>query len=75
MAVRVAQGANAAYSRDFQAEVLKDGVREGVEFMIGSIVAVVCLTGGFVGGYFFAKTKVAREFERKAGQIGDVIKQ
>jgi uncharacterized protein YneF (UPF0154 family) len=38
-------------------------------------VAIVCLSVGFVGGYFFGKTKVAKEFEVKAGKIGDVIKQ
>ena len=39
------------------------------------ILAVVCLIVGFVGGYFFGKTKVAKKFETKAGKIGDVIKE
>ncbi len=38
-------------------------------------LAVVCLIVGFVGGYFFAKTKLAAEFEIKAGKIGEVMKQ
>jgi uncharacterized protein YneF (UPF0154 family) len=38
------------------------------------ILAVVCLIVGFVGGYFFGKTKAAKEFEAKAGKIRDVIK-
>jgi uncharacterized protein YneF (UPF0154 family) len=38
-------------------------------------LGVVCLVVGFVGGYFFAKTKAAKEFETKAGKIGDVIRQ
>ena len=42
--------------------------------MSGVIVAIVCLIVGFAGGYSFGKTKVAKEFERKAGKIGDVIK-
>lgn len=43
--------------------------------MSGIFLALICLIGGFVGGYFFGKTKVAKEFETKAGKIGDVIKQ
>ena len=39
------------------------------------ILVVICLIVGFAGGYFFGKTKVAKEFEIKAGKIGDVIKQ
>jgi uncharacterized protein YneF (UPF0154 family) len=39
------------------------------------LLAVVCLIVGSVGGYFFGKTKVAKEFEVKAGKIGDVINQ
>lgn len=43
--------------------------------MSNIFLAVVCLLIGFVGGYFFGKTKVAKEFETKAGKIGDVMKQ
>jgi uncharacterized protein YneF (UPF0154 family) len=43
--------------------------------MLELFLALVCLIVGFVGGYFFAKTRVAKEFELKAGKIGDVIKQ
>jgi uncharacterized protein YneF (UPF0154 family) len=39
------------------------------------LLALVCLIVGFVGGYFFGKTKVSKELEAKAGKIGDVIKQ
>jgi len=39
------------------------------------LLAVICLIVGAGGGYFFGKTKVAKEFEAKAGKIGDVIKQ
>ena len=58
-----------------QADARKTGTRKGVKFMSGIILAVVCLIVGFVGGYFFGKTKVAKEFETKAGKIGDVIKK
>jgi uncharacterized protein YneF (UPF0154 family) len=47
----------------------------GVTFMWDIFLGVVCLVVGFVGGYFFAKTKAAKEFETKAGKIGDVIRQ
>ncbi|MGA2731741.1 MAG: hypothetical protein ABSG35_03905 [Syntrophobacteraceae bacterium] len=43
--------------------------------MSAIILAVACLIVAFVGGYIFGKTKVAKEFETKAGKIGDVIKQ
>jgi uncharacterized protein YneF (UPF0154 family) len=43
--------------------------------MSSIILVIVCLFIGFGGGYFFGKTKVAKEFETKAGKIGDVIKQ
>jgi hypothetical protein len=60
---------------DFQAYALENGIRKGVEFMSYIILVVICLIVGFAGGYFFGKTKVAKEFEIKAGKIGDVIKQ
>ena len=43
--------------------------------MLDIILTVVCLIVGFVGGYFFGKTKVAKEFEAKAGKIGDIMKK
>ena len=43
------------------------------------IPAIVCLivslVVGFVGGYSFGKTQAAKEFEKKAGKIEDVLKQ
>lgn len=48
---------------------------QGVTFMGDIFLGVVCLVVGFVGGYFFAKTKAAKEFETKAGKIGDVIRE
>jgi len=39
------------------------------------ILVVICLIVGFVGGYFFGKTKVAKEFETKAEKIGNVVKE
>jgi uncharacterized protein YneF (UPF0154 family) len=38
------------------------------------LLAILCLIVGFVGGYFFGKTEVAKEFGTKAGRIGDVIR-
>ena len=38
------------------------------------VLAVVCLLGGAVAGYFFGKTQVAKELEAKTGKIGDIIK-
>ncbi len=43
--------------------------------MSAIILAVVCLIVGFVGGYFFGKTKAAKGIETKAGKIGDILKQ
>jgi uncharacterized protein YneF (UPF0154 family) len=42
--------------------------------MSSIIIAIACLIIGFLGGYFFGKTKIAKEFEIKAVKIGDVIK-
>ena len=63
------------HCHDFQADALRKEIRKGVKFMSEIFLAVVCLIVGFAGGYFFAKTKLAKEFETKAGKIGDVIKQ
>jgi hypothetical protein len=60
---------------EFRADAPKTEIRKGVRIMSELILAVVCLIVGAVGGYFFGKTKVAKEFETKAGKIGDVIKQ
>jgi hypothetical protein len=49
-------------------------IRKGEKFMSDILIPVLFLIVGFVGGYFFGKTKVAKELETKAGKIGDVIK-
>jgi hypothetical protein len=65
----------AADRSDIQSDSLKNEMMKGVRSMSEILLAVVCLIVGFGGGYYFGKTKMAKEFETKAGKIGDVIKQ
>jgi|MudIll2142460700_1097286.scaffolds.fasta_scaffold603317_2 hypothetical protein len=66
---------DAANLSDIQSDALKSEIMKGVKSMSEILLAVVCLIVGFGGGYFFGKTKMAKEFETKAGKIGDVMKQ
>jgi hypothetical protein len=71
---RVCSSWKSVHSYGSQADALTNEVKKGVKLMSDVFLAVVCLIIGFVGGHFFGKTKVAKEFETKAGKIGDVIK-